>query len=58
MESQNQEKRDVPINLTEMTPFTGNHLDVPKANENNPNLLSPEVMSQRRGRLINNNWLN
>jgi len=28
---------------------TGNHLDVPFAN--NPNLLSPDVLNQRRGKL-------
>lgn len=29
---------------------TGNHLDVPYAN--NPNLLSPDVLNQRRGKQI------
>lgn len=28
----------------------GNHLDIPTGN-NNPNLLSPDVMNQRRGEL-------
>lgn len=35
--------------MTEMTMLTGNHLGIPKANETNPNLLSPEVLNQRRG---------
>lgn len=28
--------------------ITGNHLDVPRPGDN-PNLLSPEILSQRRG---------
>ncbi|XP_076288743.1 slowpoke 2 isoform X5 [Lasioglossum baleicum] len=31
------------------TPITGNHLDVPRSLEPNPNLLSPEVLTQRGG---------
>jgi hypothetical protein len=29
--------------------MTGNHLDVPRSLEPNPNLLSPEILTQRRG---------
>ncbi|XP_068988349.1 potassium channel subfamily T member 2 isoform X1 [Bombus flavifrons] len=31
------------------TPITGNHLDVPRSLDPNPNLLSPEILTQRRG---------
>ncbi|KAI4499806.1 hypothetical protein M0802_005062, partial [Mischocyttarus mexicanus] len=31
------------------TPITGNHLDVPRSIDPNPNLLSPEILTQRRG---------
>ncbi|XP_076655993.1 slowpoke 2 isoform X8 [Halictus rubicundus] len=31
------------------TPITGNHLDVPRSLDPNPNLLSPEVLTQRGG---------
>ncbi|XP_016844675.1 potassium channel subfamily T member 2 isoform X3 [Nasonia vitripennis] len=31
------------------TPMAGNHLDVPRSLEPNPNLLSPEILTQRRG---------
>ncbi|XP_048506832.1 potassium channel subfamily T member 2 isoform X21 [Athalia rosae] len=31
------------------TPMTGNHLDVPRSVDPNPNLLSPEILTQRRG---------
>ncbi|KAJ8672874.1 hypothetical protein QAD02_004135, partial [Eretmocerus hayati] len=31
------------------TPMTGNQLGVPRAHEPNPNLLSPEILTQRRG---------
>ncbi|XP_011298769.1 potassium channel subfamily T member 1 [Fopius arisanus] len=31
------------------TPITGNHLDVPRSMDTNPNLLSPEILMQRRG---------
>lgn len=31
---------------------TGNHLGVPKPTDNNPNLLSPEILNQRRGELF------
>ncbi|XP_011504488.1 PREDICTED: potassium channel subfamily T member 2 [Ceratosolen solmsi marchali] len=31
------------------TSMTGNHLDVPRSLEPNPNLLSPEILTQRRG---------
>ncbi|XP_024939227.1 potassium channel subfamily T member 2 isoform X3 [Cephus cinctus] len=31
------------------TPITGNHLDVPRSMDPNPNLLSPEILMQRRG---------
>ncbi|KOC62087.1 Potassium channel subfamily T member 1, partial [Habropoda laboriosa] len=34
---------------TPQTPITGNHLDVPRSIEPNPNLLSPEILTQRRG---------
>ncbi|XP_023290291.1 potassium channel subfamily T member 2 [Orussus abietinus] len=34
---------------TPQTPVTGNHLDVPRSMEPNPNLLSPEIIMQRRG---------
>lgn len=35
--------------MTETATLTGNHLGIPKPNETNPNLLSPEVLNQRRG---------
>lgn len=35
--------------MEESTASTGNHLGIPKANETNPNLLSPEIVGQRRG---------
>ncbi|XP_058792082.1 potassium channel subfamily T member 2 isoform X2 [Phymastichus coffea] len=35
--------------LSPQTPMTGNHLDVPRSLEPNPNLLSPEILTQRRG---------
>lgn len=35
--------------MEENTPLTGNHLGIPKPNETNPNLLSPEILNQRRG---------
>lgn len=41
------------IKETALTPeisSTGNHLGVPKPVENNPNLLSPEILNQRRGK--------
>ena len=31
------------------TPIAGNYLDVPRSMEPNPNLLSPEILTQRRG---------
>nr|XP_033332352.1 potassium channel subfamily T member 2 isoform X10 [Megalopta genalis] len=31
------------------TPITGNHLDVPRSLDPNPNLLSPEILTQRGG---------
>ncbi|XP_012538208.1 potassium channel subfamily T member 1 isoform X4 [Monomorium pharaonis] len=34
---------------TPQTPITGNHLDVPRSLDPNPNLLSPEILTQRRG---------
>ncbi|XP_046607486.1 potassium channel subfamily T member 2 isoform X4 [Neodiprion virginianus] len=34
---------------TPQTPITGNHLDVPRSVDPNPNLLSPEILTQRRG---------
>ncbi|XP_017760529.1 PREDICTED: potassium channel subfamily T member 2 [Eufriesea mexicana] len=34
---------------TPQTPITGNHLDVPRSIDPNPNLLSPEILTQRRG---------
>ncbi|XP_057341472.1 potassium channel subfamily T member 2 isoform X9 [Microplitis mediator] len=34
---------------TPQTPITGNHLDVPRAMDPNPHLLSPEILMQRRG---------
>ncbi|XP_066590197.1 potassium channel subfamily T member 2 isoform X3 [Prorops nasuta] len=34
---------------TPQTPVTGNHLDVPRSLDPNPNLLSPEILMQRRG---------
>ncbi|XP_043493016.1 potassium channel subfamily T member 2 isoform X11 [Polistes fuscatus] len=34
---------------TPQTPITGNHLDVPRSIDTNPNLLSPEILTQRRG---------
>ncbi|XP_053976941.1 potassium channel subfamily T member 2 isoform X9 [Hylaeus anthracinus] len=34
---------------TPQTPITGNHLDVPRSMDPNPNLLSPEILTQRRG---------
>ncbi|TGZ57214.1 Potassium channel subfamily T member 1 [Temnothorax longispinosus] len=34
---------------TPQTPITGNHLDVPRSLDPNPNLLSPEILMQRRG---------
>lgn len=39
-----------PATTATLTPHaisTGNHLDVP---QNNPNLLSPDVLNQRRGK--------
>ncbi|KAG5316097.1 KCNT1 protein, partial [Acromyrmex insinuator] len=33
---------------TPQTPITGNHLDVPRSLDPNPNLLSPEILMQRR----------
>lgn len=38
---------------TEETPIVGNHLSIPKPMDMNPNLLSPEVLGQRRGRYSN-----
>ncbi len=35
--------------MTENISQTGNHLGIPKPNETNPNLLSPEILNQRRG---------
>jgi len=35
---------------TPQTPVTGNHLDVPRSLDPNPNLLSPEILTQRRGK--------
>ncbi|XP_023315308.1 potassium channel subfamily T member 2 isoform X4 [Trichogramma pretiosum] len=35
--------------LSPQTSMTGNHLDVPRSLEPNPNLLSPEILTQRRG---------
>ncbi|KAL0111011.1 hypothetical protein PUN28_012782 [Cardiocondyla obscurior] len=34
---------------TPQTPVTGNHLDVPRPLDPNPNLLSPDILMQRRG---------
>lgn len=48
-EMHHQEKKETPINMTETTTLTGNHLGIPKPNETNPNLLSPEILNQRRG---------
>jgi hypothetical protein len=41
---------------TPQTPITGNHLDVPRSLDPNPNLLSPEILTQRRGQLLR--WCN
>lgn len=35
---------------TEETTIVGNHLSIPKPMDINPNLLSPEVLGQRRGK--------
>lgn len=45
------EKKETPINLAETASLTGNHLGIPKPAETNPNLLSPEILNQRRGRI-------
>lgn len=37
------------------TPITTNHLDVPRSLDPNPNLLSPEILTQRRGKCKRNN---
>lgn len=37
---------------TPQTPITGNHLDVPRSLDPNPNLLSPEILTQRRGQSL------
>lgn len=29
--------------------LTGNHLEIPKGGGDNPNLLSPDILNQRRG---------
>jgi len=36
--------------LTPDVAITGNHLDVPRPGDN-PNLLSPEILCQRRGKM-------
>nr|CAD7255767.1 unnamed protein product [Timema shepardi] len=41
-------KDSSPSTLAPDVAITGNHLDVPKPGDN-PNLLSPEILSQRRG---------
>nr|CAD7425989.1 unnamed protein product [Timema monikensis] len=41
-------KESSPSTLAPDVAITGNHLDVPKPGDN-PNLLSPEILSQRRG---------
>lgn len=41
-------KESSPTLLAPDVAITGNHLDVPRPGEN-PNLLSPEILSQRRG---------
>ncbi|KAK7583793.1 hypothetical protein V9T40_004756 [Parthenolecanium corni] len=48
-EAQYREKKETVVNMEESTASTGNHLGIPKANETNPNLLSPEIVGQRRG---------
>ena len=37
--------------LTPDVAITGNHLDVPRPGDN-PNLLSPEILCQRRGMMV------
>jgi len=34
---------------TEEPTIVGNHLNIPKPMDMNPNLLSPEILGQRRG---------
>jgi hypothetical protein len=41
-------KESSPTLLAPDVAITGNHLDVPRPGDN-PNLLSPEILSQRRG---------
>lgn len=40
-------KDSTPGSVTVDVSVTGNHLDIPRAGEN-PNLLSPEIINQRR----------
>lgn len=37
---------------TEEPTIVGNHLSIPKPMDMNPNLLSPEILGQRRGNAI------
>ncbi|XP_049803720.1 potassium channel subfamily T member 2 [Schistocerca nitens] len=47
-ESKQGQKENNPSTLTPDVAVTGNHLDVPRPGDN-PNLLSPEILNQRRG---------
>lgn len=40
---------------TEEPSIVGNHLSIPKPMDMNPNLLSPEILGQRRGSVQTNN---
>lgn len=48
-DGRHREKKETVVNVEESAASTANHLGVPKANETNPNLLSPEILGQRRG---------
>lgn len=41
-------KEASPASTTIDIPMTGNHLDIPRSGGDNPNLLSPETINQRR----------
>lgn len=44
-------KESSPTLLAPDVAITGNHLDVPRPGDN-PNLLSPEILCQRRGTMV------
>lgn len=41
-------KESSPGSITFDVSITGNHLDIPRSGGDNPNLLSPETINQRR----------